>query len=753
MSERRLAAIMFTDIVGYTALMGSDEERAFEVLKKNREIHTRLIEAYNGKLIKEMGDGMLVIFNIASDAVRCAVEIQKACKEAGIPLKIGIHEGEIVFSDEDVLGDGVNIASRLEAATRKGCITISEAVYWDIKNKTDIRSRYAGAKSYKNVAEPVKVYEISCEEYPSETGSPGRLKKVVGQWQSFVVHNIIKISMGAIPVLAAVFLVVFLFYRGRSVPFNERDWIVISDFENTTSDSLFDHSLNTAFALSINQSRYINVFTRQRMQETLKRMEKTGLDKINEKTAREIAERDGVKFCIIPGISKIGDQYILTAKIEDAGTGNIYNSEVLYVKSREEILEKLDELSKRVRRHLGETRYEIYGQSRPLKEVTTSSLEALKQYSLGIDCNVKMEFEEAAAHYRNAINLDPGFVSAKASLGNLLFEKFDRDEGREWLDQAIRSIDKLTDREKYAILAFYAVNVENDLNKGIEYTKMLIDLYPDDPVPHNNLGWYYQQQEHYKKAVEEYKKALQVDPYMIITYSGVVWVYLSKLGGLDSSYVWSKRMIRHGPDNPWGYFYLGSVYVALDSLEKAEKAFHRAKELNPGLLLSQYRLAHVYRLLGRYDKAVEVLKDIFRINPGESSVYYDMGVNYQLMGDRESATGKFLQFKKIAESWKEEFPENPETYVALGTVLTRLGEKRAGWEIGKRAMELDSTSHFSFAELLAILGRTDEAVGQLEKALESGYRDLAWIKLHPDLQALQTDPRFQRLIRKYFHLP
>ena len=164
MQKRRLAAIMFTDIVGYTALMGSDEDRAFEVLRKNREIHSKLIEQFKGTLIKEMGDGMLISFNLASDAVRCAIEIQKACKEQNIPLKIGIHEGEMVFEGNDVLGDGVNIASRLQGETKEGCITISGSVYRDIKNKHGIQAEFIEEKTLKNVDEPIKVYQVFCQE-------------------------------------------------------------------------------------------------------------------------------------------------------------------------------------------------------------------------------------------------------------------------------------------------------------------------------------------------------------------------------------------------------------------------------------------------------------------------------------------------------------------------------------------------------------------------------------------------------------
>jgi len=143
---------MFTDIVGYTALMGSDEDRAFETLRKNREIHAKLIEQFNGHLIKEMGDGMLISFGLASEAVHCAIEIQKGAKSHDIPLKIGIHEGEMVFEDQDVLGDGVNVASRIQDNTESGCITISESVYRDIRNKAGILTEFVDEKHFKNIS-------------------------------------------------------------------------------------------------------------------------------------------------------------------------------------------------------------------------------------------------------------------------------------------------------------------------------------------------------------------------------------------------------------------------------------------------------------------------------------------------------------------------------------------------------------------------------------------------------------------------
>ena len=557
------------------------------------------------------------------------------------------------------------------------------------------------------------------------------------------------LSVSSLVVIAAA-AVLFLFYSGKSVPFKERGWIVITDFENHTGEEIFDNSLNTAFALSINQSRYINVIPRQRMFETLKRMKIKDLVYIDEETGREIAIREGVEVCIVPEISRVGSQYILTVRILEAKTGTIFRSEVLYAKGQDEILEKLDQLTKKIRRNLGESRYKISGQNKPLSEVTTSSLDALKQFSLGIENHLNMEFEKAIIYYKNAIEIDSGFTSAKASLGNLLFERFDREKGREWLDQAILSIDDLADNEKYSILSFYAVNIENNLDKGIEYINTIIGLYPDEPISYNNLGWYYYNQGEYEKAVKEYKAALQIDPYMMLSYGGLIWIYLENLGQIDSAMVWCEKMIEAGPENPWGHFYLGSASVAIDSLERAAIEYAKARDLDPNLLLNQYRLAHVYRLQGEYDKAIEALEGILLINPAEVSAHYDLGLNYRLLGDSENARSQFLEFKESAEEYLDDNPDNPGTLNAYGVVLTSLGEKNTGWEIGKRAIELDSMIHFRFAELLAVQDRKSEALDHLQKALENGYRDLVWIKLNPDIHLLHEEVRYQELINKYF---
>jgi len=163
MKQRRLAAIMFTDLVGYTALMGKSEQKAFETLDANREIHERITAKHHGRIVKELGDGLLIVFENVTEAVLCSVDIQKEAQEKDVLLRIGIHEGEVVFENDDVFGDGVNIAARIQAEAVEGGICISDSVYRNIKNKIDIKAGSIGSRQLKNVEETIRLYQIKAE--------------------------------------------------------------------------------------------------------------------------------------------------------------------------------------------------------------------------------------------------------------------------------------------------------------------------------------------------------------------------------------------------------------------------------------------------------------------------------------------------------------------------------------------------------------------------------------------------------------
>src|SRR6185436_16792684 len=231
---RQLAAIMFTDIVGYTALMGNDEKKAFELLSKNRQIQKPIIEQHNGRWIKELGDGVMASFNTASDAVNAAMKIQEACNAAkNFQLKIGIHLGEVVFENDDVYGDGVNIASRIETLGVGSSVLMSKTIRDQIKNNAEFQITSLGPFEFKNVEEPVEIFAISNTGFvvPKSDAMQGKLKRIKATNRK----PVIIIASAAILITAAVLLAkeIFNIKNPSSVPRS----IAILPFENLQKDS------------------------------------------------------------------------------------------------------------------------------------------------------------------------------------------------------------------------------------------------------------------------------------------------------------------------------------------------------------------------------------------------------------------------------------------------------------------------------------------------------------------------------------
>lgn len=204
-SSRQLAAIMFTDIVGYTALMGHDEKKAFDILRKNRQLQKPLIETHGGLYIKELGDGTLASFSTVIDAVNCACLMIKACEQIeGLQLRIGIHLGDVIFENNDVFGDSVNIAARLQALAPVGGIWISESVHKNISNKQGITSTFVREENLKNVKEAVKIYEVDINSFHMESAAPVRMTTMMqsDKVQKHGKLSLRKITTFTIPLLA-----------------------------------------------------------------------------------------------------------------------------------------------------------------------------------------------------------------------------------------------------------------------------------------------------------------------------------------------------------------------------------------------------------------------------------------------------------------------------------------------------------------------------------------------------------------------
>jgi len=537
------------------------------------------------------------------------------------------------------------------------------------------------------------------------------------------------------------------------VPFEARDYILITDFENLTGEEVFDRSLQTALTVSIDQSRHVNVLPRRRIQGALQRMQLGDVVSLDESVGREVAEREDVELLLVPSISRVGGTYVLSALIQDARSGDTLQSEVVRAEGQDAILDALDQLTRSIREYLGEAVDAIDQQGRRLAEVTTSSLDALRQYSLGTDQLVRGRFDEAAAYYRAALDIDPDFTAAKASLGMLQVDAvrkgqsgFDLDEGRRLLTEAVAAIDGVTDRERFSILGFHAWAVDNDVQAAEEYYRAGIELYPDLSAYHNNLGWLLQNTGRPEEAAAEYWEAIKADPYLVLSYNALTFLHTSQLWDPAEAVRIAEQELSYVPDDASAYDGLGWARLGQGEFELAREAFARAVELNSRAATDWYRLAHAHRLLGELDLALGALDGAAAAAPGDGWVIYQRGVILHLMGDEARARDTFEQFRAGAESWVERYPDNVASHHALALVLARLGDPGGAAASLARVQALDPGAHLLQAQVLAVLGRREEALNRLETLVAGGYHDHVWLRIHPDFISLQDEPRFRRLL-------
>ncbi len=210
---RQLAAIMFTDIVGYTTMMQANEQKAVAVIKHYNSTLEKFVAQFNGQVVNYYGDGSLCIFQSATDAANCSLELQKELKtDPGVPLRIGLHIGEVFFENGKALGDGVNVASRVQSLGQENTILVSAEFYDKIKNNSSFSTISLGHFDFKNVAKPLEVFALSNEGLfvPRRRKMEGKLKKKSGKRRIITAISLI------ILFCTAVFLVYKTFFTGKA---------------------------------------------------------------------------------------------------------------------------------------------------------------------------------------------------------------------------------------------------------------------------------------------------------------------------------------------------------------------------------------------------------------------------------------------------------------------------------------------------------------------------------------------------------
>ncbi|HEY8188740.1 MAG TPA: protein kinase [Pyrinomonadaceae bacterium] len=326
----------------------------------------------------------------------------------------------------------------------------------------------------------------------------------------------------------------FLLFARRAPALTDKDTILLSDFTNTTGDAVFDGTLKQALAVQLGQSPYLSIVPDDRIRDTLRFMGRSPEERLTKDIAREICQRQGVKALLAGSISSLGSHYVLTLEALNAASGDSFAREQIEASNKEEVLKALGTIASKLREKLGESLASIHKFDAPIEEATTSSLEALKAFSLGDERRATGKYEEAIPFYNRATEIDPNFAVAYARLSVMYFNLRQSEKTEEYAQKAFNLRDRVSEREKFYIAATYYQNVLGDLDKTIESLELWRRTYPRDYVPLNNLAVNYNFLGAYDKQLEAAHAAFNLNPNAASPYTNLAWAYL-RLNRLDEA--------------------------------------------------------------------------------------------------------------------------------------------------------------------------------------------------------------------------
>jgi len=312
----------------------------------------------------------------------------------------------------------------------------------------------------------------------------------------------------------------------------ERDSVVLADFENKTGDPVFDEALKQALGVQLGQSPFLNILSDRRVEETLHLMGRPPSERVTRDVARELCVRTGSKAFLAGSISKLGGQYIVAVDAVGCSNGDTLAKEQEEAANKEDVLKALGKAASSLRGKLGESLATIQKFDVPV-EATTASLEALKAFSMGITTFRAKGNAEAIPFYRRALEIDPNFAVAYASLGLVYGNLGQASLAEENIKKAYALRDRVSEREKYRISALYYNNVTGEMEQAIQVYELWAKSYPQDSVPPGNLGVIYTNLGQYEKALAavEAGQRLESDA---IGYSNLAGTYLA-LNRLDDA--------------------------------------------------------------------------------------------------------------------------------------------------------------------------------------------------------------------------
>lgn len=701
---RRLAAIMFTDIVNFTRLTQADESKALDILSGHKSLLEPVFETYHGRVIKMLGDGYLVIFDSALQASRCAIDIQEALfrSQMDIPrneqmrIRIGIHLGDVEEHENDVFGDDVNIASRIEAICPPGGICLSEDAARRVRGKLDFALVGLGPVTLKNVKNPVEIDQIRLP-WAEAPAFHRRVIKFLRQ----------PVTLGIVSALAVLVLAGWwALSQGNTGP-NSMDTIVSNSDSDTEAIPVenavnSDDSDGTISALAVlpfanlspdEENEYfsdglteelINAFSRL---DGLRVISRTSVFAYKDKAMemREIGEKLKVDTVLEGSVRKSGDTVRINAQLIDVATDTQLWSQS-YDREMEDVFAVQDELTRAIVETL---KVEFLdGEDIPVElvETATENSEAYNLYLLGrFHWNKRTEdgFIKAIDYFNQAIALDPNYAEAYAGLADSysLLANYGYWDAEDALPQAREAAMKalsLDDAQAEAHASLGLIHMiqdknyaaaEMELQLALElnpsyasahqwYSILLknlgrheeaqaaaelsVSLDPLSPVINANVGQYYRDAGQYQEALQRFEQALEVEP----GNDNALWGKFSvqqRLWDQDGMEDTLLSLIEAHPDDPAPYSQYAEYLMWHGRPEEASRQMEIALSLNEDEVSVLEDYAKLLYWQGSYEESVRIASKALEYNPQSTSALLTLSSANHQLGHDQAAVSAYLQ--------------------------------------------------------------------------------------------------------------
>ena len=591
--KRKLAAILSADVKGYSRLMGEDEKGTVRTLNAYKEVVTGLIQHHHGRVVDAPGDNVLAEFASVVDAVECAVEIQKELKTQNTELpetrrmefRIGVNLGDVIEDGEKILGDGVNIAARLEGLSGAGGICISRTVYDQIKNKLTLGYEYYGKQTVKNISEPVRVYRILMEPRAVSLLSKWK-RRGLNYWRR--VPPTIKIIVA----LAAAVSAVWQLYprishppvevaskEKMAFPLPDKPSIAVLPFVNMSEDpkqEYFSDGITEEIITALSKIPRFFVIARN----------STFTYKGKAVKVKQVAEELGIRYVLEGSVRKTGEKVRITAQLIDALSGNHLWAE-RYDRDLKDIFALQDEITLKITTAL-QVKLTAGEQARLMAKGTTN-LEAYLKY---------MQFREQAQR----------------------MTKEGKDAARKLAEEII-ALDPKYPRGYLALALAHYMDIMLGLSES----------------PQQSLA----------QAIELAKKAISLDNSFSFAYSvlGVSYVMARQY---DKGVAEAERAVALDPNSAENLYFLAYVLCYAGRPEEAIPLIESAERLNPiPLCLQLVNMAFAYRLTGRYEKAIEAAKRAIRAEPNNQFAHTIVIASYIALGREKEARAEAAELLRI----------------------------------------------------------------------------------------------------------